>query len=576
MRNVLTDTTLPGQLAAWATLDPHGVAVSFLDYRANPAGEQFSLTWGELDARVAAVAAWTQAQVSTGEPVAILMDQTLDYVVAFLGVLSAGAVAVPLFAPGLPGHADRLAAVLADCRPPLVLVDHDSDQQVRDFLTDRGLPPTEIAALPTETGERGEQVPLRAEDVAYLQYTSGSTGSARGVMITHGNVVANARQCTTAYEMERGSTVTVGWLPLFHDLGLVLSVAVPVVAGIRSVFMQPLAFLERPVRWVKALSANPRAVTAAPNFAYAYCGARVADADKARLRLETVHAMVDGSEPLQAAAIARFRDAFAVCGLRPQAHRPSYGLAEGTVAVSTTVAGTAPKAWSFDREKLAEGTLAEAPPGSATAIELVSCGQPMGQTVAIVDPKTRRELPPGAVGEIWVTGPNVGLGYWNRPEESAATFGAVLADPTGDTVSGDSLAADTWLRTGDLGACHDGALFVTGRIKDLIIVDGGNHYPQDIEQTVERAHAAIRPRNTVAFSVPSPDGERVVVLAERTRSVPADSVDLAELAAAVRAAVARRHGIALHEVRLVEPDTLPRTSSGKIARSTCRDRYLMN
>jgi acyl-CoA synthetase (AMP-forming)/AMP-acid ligase II len=378
-------------------------------------------------------------------------------------------------------------------------------------------------------------------------------------------VVANARQCAAAYEMVRGHAVTVGWLPLFHDLGLVLSVAVPMVAGLRSVFMKPMAFLERPVRWVRAMSANPGAVTAAPNFAYAYCASKVTEADKPRLRMESVHAMVDGSEPLQAAAIARFTDTFADCGLRPQAHRPSYGLAEGTVAVTTTVAGTLPLARSFDRSELATGLLAELPAGSADAIEIVSCGRPMGQSVLIVDPVSRRELPGAAVGEIWVTGANVGVGYWRRPEESEATFGAVLADGDED---------DTWLRTGDLGAFHEGELFVTGRIKDLIIVDGRNHYPQDIEQTVERDHDAIRPRNTVAFSVPTPGGERAVVLAERARSVPADSVDLDALIASVRSALALRHGLALHDVRLVEPDSLARTSSGKIARSTCRDRYL--
>ncbi|SDI46609.1 Acyl-CoA synthetase (AMP-forming)/AMP-acid ligase II [Actinokineospora alba] len=568
MPSVATATTLTSQLTTWATLDPQGTAVSFLDYDTAANGSQLSLTWLELDRRVAAVAVSLRTQVNRGEPVAVLVDQSLDYVVAFLAVLRAGAVAVPLFAPDLPGHADRLATVLADCRPPLVLTTRAGEQAVRDFLTERGLDPTAVSTVDDvsiDLADQFEEVRLDADDLAYLQYTSGSTGSARGVMITHGNVVANARQCATAYEMLRGHAVTVGWLPLFHDLGLVLTIAVPMVAGIRSVFMRPMAFLERPVRWVRALSANPGAVTAAPNFAYAYCASKVAEADKPRLRLESVHAMVDGSEPLQLAAIARFADTFAECGLRPGAHRPSYGLAEGTVAVTTTVAGTLPLARSFDRSALATGLLAELPSGSTGTVEMVACGRPMGQSVLIVDPVTHRELPDATVGEIWVTGSNVGAGYWNRPEESTATFGAVLAGGHED---------DTWLRTGDLGAFHEGDLFVTGRIKDLIIVDGRNHYPQDIEQTVERGHEAIRPRNTVAFSVPTPDGERAVVLAERARSLSAESVDLTALLASVRAAVARRHGLALHDVRLVEPDSLARTSSGKIARSTCRARYL--
>jgi acyl-CoA synthetase (AMP-forming)/AMP-acid ligase II len=352
--------------------------------------------------------------------------------------------------------------------------------------------------------------------------------------------------------------VAVSWLPLFHDMGLVLSIATPIAIRMRSVLMDPLAFVERPERWLRALSSNPGALTAAPSFAYALAAARVTEAEKLRLRLDTVTGLIDGSEPVQPGAIRRFREAFEPCGLRPESHRPSYGLAEATVFVSTSVAGGAPVELAADRAALALGRV-EA--GTDDTAVLVSCGKPLDQRALIVDPATRLPKPDGEVGEIWLSGPNIGRGYWERPEESAETFGNTLADGTGH-----------WLRTGDLGAIHQGELYITGRIKDLVIVDGRNHYPHDVEHTAEHAHQAIRRRNVVAFAVPTADGERAVVLAERARD--AADPDLTEVAAAIRAAVSYRHGLALHDVRLVEPDSLPRTSSGKIARSTCRADYL--
>ncbi|WP_143253893.1 fatty acyl-AMP ligase [Amycolatopsis keratiniphila] len=555
---------LPGQLAAWAALDGDSVALTFLDHRRHPAGRAISLTWRQLDDRATDIAVWLRSRVDPGDPVAIMADQSPQYVTAFLGILRAGAVAVPLFGPDLPGHGDRLAAVLADCSPRLVLTGADDFGQVRAFLDDRGMNDVPVCAVEEvpQAGEEIATVTLAPDDVAYLQYTSGSTGTPRGVVITHGNVVANARQACAAYGVSSGQGVTVSWLPLFHDMGLMLSVAGPLVSGARTVLMRPLAFLEQPLRWLQALSDNPGAVTAAPGFAYAYAAARVRGPEKALLRLDTVLALVDGSEPVRPAAIERFREAFTECGLRPEAHRPSYGLAEATVYVSASTAGSVARGRRFDRAALADGWLTEAPEGG---IEFVSCGRSIDQRVLVVDPGTEREVPDGTVGEIWVNGPNVGRGYWNRPVVSAAVFGARLADRPG---------LGRWLRTGDLGARHEGELYVTGRIKDLIIVDGRNHYPQDVEDTVESAHDAVRPRNSVAFAVSTPGGERAVVLAERNRRIEPGDVDTLRFAATVRAAVARRHGLALQDVRLVEPDTLPRTSSGKIARSACRDRYL--
>ncbi|SDD99314.1 fatty acyl-AMP ligase [Actinokineospora iranica] len=559
---------LPGLLGRWAAQDPDGVAVNHLDFSAHSGGAQTSWTWRDLDARVGAVAAWLQRRIGKGEPVAVLIGQTPDYIAAFLGALRAGAAAVPLFTPDLPGHGDRLASVLRDCAAGTVLTTQDSAPAVAAFIETHRLPVGQVVCvdtLPTAIAAHFEPVALAPADLAYLQYTSGSTGDPRGVMITHGNVIANARQAVRAYNVRRES-VTVSWLPLFHDMGLVLSVAAPMMVGIRTVLMDPLAFIERPERWLRALSANPVAVTAAPNFAYAYCAARVSDWEKSRLRLENVGVLIDGSEPVLPGIIDRFHTAFAGCGLRPEAHRPSYGLAEATVFVSASTPDRPAVVRHFERTSLAAGKAVEVSADAEDVVALVSCGQPIDQGVLVVDPKTGQPRPEGEVGEIWVAGPNVGQGYWKRPQESARAFH--------NAVSGVDAPDGPWLATGDLGMWCDGELYITGRIKDLIVVDGRNHYPHDVERTAEGAHASIRPRNVVAFSVSGPDGEQAVVVAERAKTVAPEALDRAEVDRAVRAAVAERHGLALREVRVVEPDSLPRTSSGKISRTACRERYL--
>ncbi|CRK57470.1 Long-chain-fatty-acid--CoA ligase [Alloactinosynnema sp. L-07] len=555
-------STLSEALTAWARVSPDEVAVSHLDFTTVVRGARTDLTWGQLDARVDAVACWLRHRVRQGEPVAVLIGQTTDYLVAFLGALRAGAVAVPLFAPDLPGHGDRLASVLRDCTARTVLTTSDVAPRVTQFAATNQLPIREtvsVDTLPTAIGVDFEPIAADPDDLAYLQYTSGSTGDPRGVMITHRNIMANVRQAVTAYGVRRRS-VTVSWLPLFHDMGLILSIGAPLEAGARTVLMDPLAFIERPERWLHALSANPGAVSAAPSFAYAYCAARVPESEKARLRLDTVDVLIDGSEPVQPNAISRFQAAFAECGLRPWAHRPSYGLAEATVFVATA---RRPIVRRFDRVALAAGRMVQVAEDHPDAVRLVSCGQPIDQEVVVVDPVTTLRRGDGEVGEIWVAGENVSQGYWNRPEESARTFGNAVhgTDPR-------------WLATGDLGVWFDGELYITGRIKDLIVVDGRNHYPHDVERTAEAAHGAIRPRNTVAFSIAGADGESAVVLAERAKTVAVDDVDESDVAAAVRAAVATRHGLTLREVLLVEPDALPRTTSGKISRTACRERYL--
>nr|WP_033274001.1 fatty acyl-AMP ligase [Actinospica acidiphila] len=555
----MTDTSEPAvlltdRLRHWAEHSAHRPAVTYVAYPApDSAGVHRTLSWQGLDARARAVAGRLHGTVRPGDRVALLLPQGLDYTAAFLGCLYAGVIAVPLFTPDLAGHGGRLAAVLDDCEPAHVLTDGPSREQV-ERATGGRLPVTTVDTLPQ--GPPATELPRPApDDVAYLQYTSGSTRSPAGVMVTHANVVANARQAVAAFDAAPGRNTTVGWLPLFHDMGLVLSVAAPVHAGFASVLLDPVAFLESPVRWLRLLGRYPGTVSAAPNFAYDYCVTRVGADEAAGLRLDRVAALLNGSEPVRPATLERFLDAFGPAGLAAEALCPAYGLAEATVFVTADRRDEPPLTVECDAGALAEGRVEVRPGGTA---RLTTCGRPVGQEVRVADPESGTVLDEGRVGEIQVRGPNVGTGYWKQSERSAETF------------------RDGWLHTGDLGALHDGRLLVTGRLKDLIVVDGRNHYPQDVEETVQAALDVVRRDRLAAFTVPrDEDGpEDLVVVAEVRRGTAADGAQTRESLARARAAVAARHGLRLAELVLVEAGTVPRTSSGKVARAACRERLL--
>ncbi|MBN6036640.1 fatty acyl-AMP ligase [Amycolatopsis sp. 195334CR] len=552
-----TTETLATLLHHWAARHGDEIAVTFLDYRTSEDGRAAFLTWHELDDRVSAVAARALELAAPGDRAAVLVEQSADYVVAFLGAIRAGLVAVPLFAPNLPGHAGRLTAVLADCDPRLALTTAPQLDQVAEFVDPKRTDLVAVDLVP-RARERDWPVP-DPDDLAYLQYTSGSTRSPAGVMLSHRNVLANARQACAAYGAVTGQTTTVSWLPLFHDMGLVLGIAAPMAVGMAATLLDPVAFLENPVRWLRALSASPGAISAAPNFAYGYAASRVSERDKSYLELSRVVSLINGSEPVLPSTIAQFQNAFGECGLDPAVHRASYGLAEATVLVSVSDAGEPPRQVDFDRDRLAAG--AAVPAGKHKSSTLVSCGYAAGQQLRIVDPEKRKAVPGGTVGEIWVRGENVGRGYWRNPQASAGVFGLPL-----DGVDG-------WLATGDLGVLFDGELYVTGRSKDLVIVDGRNHYPQDIEQTVE-AHPAVRRHSAAAFAIPLDEGEAAVVVLERAKNLAPDEANLVAATEALRAEVATRHGLKLTDLVFLAPGEVPRTSSGKISRSSCRARYL--
>lgn len=554
--------TLPDCLRHWADTEGDRPAVTFTDFASDRAGRRKTLSWKQLQERVAAVA--SALPVRPGDRVAVLCPQSADYVVAFLGAITAGAIAVPLFDPGLPGHAGRLAAVLTDCSPTAVITTAAGEDAVREFLA--GLPGGEhvtVVAADKAGPVRAWPAPAPApDDVAYLQYTSGSTRSPAGVVLTHANVLANVSQAVHGLGIAPTGT-TVSWLPLFHDMGLVLGLITPLAMGMRSVLMDPLAFIERPVRWLELLGDHNGSWSAAPNFAFHYAASRVREEDRAKLRLDRVAAIVNGAEPINPGVLDRFHDTFAEVGYTPDKTRPAYGLAEATVFV-TTGPGVPPRVTTFDRAALGAGTARPSDDG----LKLVACGVPVGQRVALVDPETGVALKDGSVGEIWVHGPNVGTGYWQKPLESTETFGARL------TGAHEGLPTGPWLRTGDLGVRHDGEVYIAGRIKDLLIVDGRNHYPQDVEATAASADRDIRPGSVAAFAVEGTDTEAAVVVAEHRGHSALTTEDERALAVTIRRLVSDAHGLALRDVALVPAGLVPRTSSGKIARSACRDRYL--
>jgi fatty acid CoA ligase FadD32 len=565
-------TTLVLRARQLAETIPDRPGYTFFDYLAGPDGHRTTMSWRETDQRARAVAAALRGRVLAGDRAAVLAPQGLDYVVAMLGAFYARVVAVPLFTPDLPGHRDRLLRILADADPAAVLTTDAAAESVSSLLRECAAQPRHVISVdtvPAELADGWRDEEARPADLAYLQYTSGSTRTPAGVMITHGCLAANAAQISAALGVEPCRSTAVGWLPLFHDMGFMMTIAMPVAAGCQAAFMDPVAFLMRPARWLQLASQHPSVFTAGPNFAYEYCATRIGEAERAGLDLSDVRAFINGAEPVRPATLRKFTGAFAGCGLAPGALTPAYGLAEATLYVASTRPGRPPLTVALDRAALQRGQAIPLAGDENSVVLLTSCGVPAGQRVAIVDPQAGSLCPDSQVGEIWVHGPNVAAGYFGSPERSAETFGGVLA------AAPDGTPQHSWLRTGDTGVFHDGELLVTGRLKDLIIIDGRTHYPQDIEATAQDAHPVIRRDRVAAFAAPGEAGDRLVVVAERSRQAAAEQVDQAEVIRAVRAAVSTRHGAPLHDFRLVRPGDIPRTSSGKIARSACCERYLL-
>ena len=541
---------------------PNRLAYVFL---ADGETEETRLSYGELDRRARAIAATLQGRgAGPGERVLMLYPAGLEYVAAFLGCLYAGAVAVPAYPPRLNRSLERLQTLAADAQPKLALTTESILSRVAPRLCEASglsaLPWLSTDEMPDNASDDWREPAVGGETLAFLQYTSGSTGQPRGVMLTHGNLLHNSSLLARAFEYGP-EDYCVSWLPVYHDMGLIGGVLQPLYGEFPCALMPPTAFLQRPLRWLQAISRYKATISGAPNFAYELCLRKSDPEQIAALDLSGWAVAFNGAEPVRSETLARFAEAFAPCGFRREAFYPCYGLAEATLLVAGSRKSSAPVVEAVRAEPLGRNRVVKADVDTEGVSRLVGCGgEPRGQRVVIVNPRELTPCTPEEVGEIWVSGPSVARGYWNSPDETDATFNARLS------ISGEG----PFLRTGDLGFKRDGELFVTGRLKDLIILRGRNHYPQDIERTVEGAHPSLAAHGCAAFSVEAGGQERLAVVQEVDRRSRAD---LKELIDAIRQAVTQAHEVSPAAVVLVKPGGVPKTSSGKVRRRACRELF---
>jgi len=567
------ETSLPVLLRERASFQPDDRAFTFMNYEQDWDGIAESLTWFELYRRTLNVARELSLCASPGDRAVILAPQGLDYIVAFLGALQAGLIAVPLSVP-LGGVSDeRVDSVLRDASPAAVLttsaVIGDVARHVAQEFGGSAPSVIEVDLLDLDAPIRSDGWDDNYQTTAYLQYTSGSTRQPAGVMISYPNLLANFEQLLSGYFADRGGIAPpdltlVSWLPFYHDMGLVLGVCAPIVLGSPGVLTSPVSFLQRPARWMQLLATNSDAFSAAPNFAFELAARKTSDADMAGHDLGGVQRIVSGAERVQPATLKRFAERFARCNFPDTALQPAYGLAEATLYVATSRPGQPPQIVDFESDRLSAGHAQRCASGGGTPLVSYPLGQ--SPTVRIVDPQTQAECSEGTTGEIWVHGDNVASGYWQKPEETERTFGGMLVAPSAGTPEG------PWLRTGDLGFIADGALFIVGRIKDLLIVYGRNHSPDDIEATSQE----ITGGRVAAIAVPDEGVEQLVVIIEVKK--PGDSDEdvmhrFTVVKREVTSAISNSHGLGVADLVLVPPGSIPITTSGKVRRAACVEQY---
>jgi long-chain fatty acid adenylyltransferase FadD28 len=563
--------SIPALLRERASLQPNRTAFTFMDYEQDWAGIAESLTWSQLYRRTLNLAAELRLHGSTGDRAVILAPQGLDYITAFLGALQAGFIAVPLGGAG----DERVDSVMRDAAPSVVLTTSAAGNIAEYVESKSGESAVSVIKVDLLDLDSKKGSAARVESptgTVYLQYTSGSTRTPAGVMVSHKNTLANFEQVNAGFFGDRGGvgppdSTVVSWLPFYHDMGLHLGVIFPVMTGFRSVLTSPLAFLQRPARWMQLLATNTRAFSAAPNFAFELAARKTSDDDMAGLDLGNVLSIFNGGERVQPATLQRFTERFACFNLQHKVLRPSYGMAEATCYVATSEAGQPPQVVHFESEELTAGHAKRRASGGGTS--LVSYGVPQSPLVRIVDPETSSECSEGTTGEIWVHGGNVTTGYWQKPQEAEQTFGATLVAPSAGTPEG------PWLRTGDLGFLSDDELFIIGRIKDLLIVYGRNHSPDDLEATIQ----SVAPGRCAAISVPDDDTEKLVAIIElknRADSHEAAMDELDIVKRKVTSAISNSHGLSVADLVVVAPGSIPITTSGKVRRAACVERYRQN
>ena len=530
--------------------------------------EEAAITFAALERRAAALALRLAQRAAPGERALLLCPTGIDFMVGFLGCVLAGIIAVPMMLPRRHSARDASAGIVADCAPRLALAPSGLIDGGHGALVERiGAPGIEWLAVDDPAPEPeppGSPRATAGDDPVLLQYTSGSTSAPKGVVVSHANLFANLDMIRTAFGNTPRSTY-VSWVPLYHDMGLVVNVLQSLFIGSLCVLMAPVAFLQRPLLWLRAIGDYRAEVATAPNFAFDLCVARYRAEQMAGIDLSCWKLALNGAEPVRAETIRRFAEAFAPHGFDPRAMYPAYGMAEATVLIAAGRRGAGPVVRRVGRAGLLQHR-AGPPFDEDDAQSCVGCGRVVdGERIAIVDPESCKRLAPDRVGEVWVAGPNVARGYWRNAAASEAAFGGRIAGEP----------QQRWLRTGDLGFLDPtGELFITGRIKEVVIIRGANHYPQDIEDTVQNCHPALRRHGGAAFTVLDPtDLEQLVVVQEVERT-ERHRIAPDEIVARIREAIVGEHDIVPHRIALLRPGALPKTTSGKIQRGLARQLWL--
>ncbi len=563
--------TLVTLLRERAQLQGEACAYTFLDYGRST---RESITYAQLDERARALASVLQDSGAPGQRVVLLFHSGLEYLCAFFACLYAGKVAVPVYPPSQSRHMARVSAVVADADPACIMSTTSVATTIRNMSLEHRV--SECRWILTDAVDNARADDWRDADVqpsqiAFLQYTSGSTGRPKGVMVTHENILANEQIIHTAFGIHRESVV-VGWLPLYHDMGLIGNILQSLYSGIPCVFMSPLDFLQRPLRWLQAITEFAGTISGGPNFSYELCVSKIRAEALESLDLRSWTLAFNGSEPIRSRTMQRFAEAFSPCGFASGSFYPCYGLAESTLYVTGG-------RWSVGLSDAALDTREDAGLNEEKWPSIVNCGQAgVDHDILIVDPTTCVVLPAMTVGEIWVAGASLTVGYWDDPDATSRAFHGHI----------EGVPDKHYLRTGDLGYLSPNAdIYVTGRLKDIILIRGRNLYPQDLEWIVEQSHPAIHAGSTAAFGIQDEDGESLVILAELDRHhrprassnvVSGDAQGGAQylnsIIGAVKAGIAREFAVSVRDVVLLKTGSIPKTSSGKIRHTECRKLYL--
>jgi acyl-CoA synthetase (AMP-forming)/AMP-acid ligase II len=558
-------TSLVDLLQHRAANQPDDRAYIFLS---DQGSEEAVLTFAEL-ARGAGEVAARLAHSQIGDRALLLFGPGLDFIVAYFGCLLAGVIAVPMMLPRRNSSLDSSASIVANCSPRFAITNAQVSRARPDVVERFEKLKMEWLIVDAERKsipDRDNQLRIPgSDDIAFLQYTSGSSSDPKGVMVTHRNLIENLEMIRVTLDNTARSTYA-SWVPLYHDMGLILNVLQALYIGAACVLLAPVTFIQRPLRWLHAIHHYRAEVAGAPNFAFDLCVQRFRADQVKELDLSCWKVAFNGAEPVRADTIERFTATFRPYGFDPRATNPLYGMAEATLLISGAPRGSGPVIRTVSRDAFQRHELAPAASGD-DAHRVVGCGRNLiGERIAIVDPETRRRLATDQIGEVWVGGPHICKGYWRNPEATTSTFQA--------RIEGEE---EPWLRTGDLGFMDEaGELFITGRIKDLIIVRGINYYPQDIENTVYDSHPALRRNCGAAFSVLTEENQEKVVLVQEVERTHRRDLEIEEIVACIREAVANEHEIALDSIVLIRPGSIPKTTSGKIQRSAARRMWLQN